>query len=229
MKKLLFLLFLISFLTNTHGQTIRIDTSKVVNIDKKMKIYSKEDSLKKFYKIIPRTATIRSAMVPGWGQIYNRQYWKLPLVAGAFAVNIYFIARNDIRYHYYKNYLREATFPKVPLKNPPTTLTVPLYETFVQDENGNNLKDSQGNLIPATRDYNQDQLNNIVAGYRKNRDGSYLILFAVWAANIIDANVTAHLKTFDMTDDISLKIQPTFSCPDIMEPVFGARLILTIK
>ena len=72
-------------------------------------------------------------------------------------------------------------------------------------------------------------MNNIVAGYRKNRDGSYLILLAVWAANIVDANVTAHLKTFDMTDDISLKIQPTFSSPDIMEPVFGAKLILAFK
>ncbi|MEN9703579.1 MAG: hypothetical protein RLZZ209_1007, partial [Bacteroidota bacterium] len=36
------------------------------------------------YKIIPRQATLKSLMIPGWGQLYNRQYWKLPLVAGAF-------------------------------------------------------------------------------------------------------------------------------------------------
>lgn len=210
MKKLSFLLFLITFITNIHGQVIRIDTTKIVNIDKKIKVYSKEDSLKKFYKIIPRTATLRSLMVPGWGQVYNRQYWKLPLVAGAFAVNIYFIARNDVRYHYYKGKLGETYVGGV--ANPSTTFKTPLYDDL--------------NIV---REYNQDQLNNIVAGYRKNRDGSYLILFAVWAANIIDANVTAHLKTFDMTDDISLKIQPSFSSPEIMEPVFGAKLILTIK
>ena len=212
MKKLLFLLFLVNLTSTIQGQVIRIDTTKIVNIDKKIKVYSKQDSLKKFYKIIPRTATIRSAMVPGWGQVYNRQYWKLPLVAGAFAVNIYFIVYNDTRYHYYKGYLGQ-TYPPQSI----ATVNVPLY----------NSVDSEGKQV--YRDFNQDTLNNAVAGYRKNRDGSYLILLAVWAANIVDANVTAHLKTFDMTDDISLKIQPTFSSPDIMEPVFGAKLILAFK
>jgi Family of unknown function (DUF5683) len=205
MKKLLLFLFLINLITNSHGQIIRIDTSKVVNIGTKIKIYSKADSLRKFYKIIPRTATLRSLMVPGWGQVYNRQYWKLPLVAGAFAVNIVFIVRNDERYHYYRRQLGLSV-------QSGTSVKVPLYG-------------DEGNV----REFNQDQLNNIVAGYRKNRDGSYLILFAVWAANIIDANVTAHLKTFDMTDDISLKIQPSFSSPEIMEPVFGAKLTLAFK
>jgi Family of unknown function (DUF5683) len=213
MKKLLFLLFLINFFTNIHGQVINIDSSKIVNIDKKIKVYSKEDSLKKFYKIIPRTATLRSLMVPGWGQVYNRQYWKLPLVAGAFAVNIYFIVQNNNKYLYYREQLKGAIDANV------TTKTVYLYDT----------KDDSDLTKRVSRDYSQDQLSNIVSGYRKNRDGSYLILFAVWAANIVDANVTAHLKTFDMTDDISLKIQPTFSSPDIMEPIFGAKLILTIK
>ncbi len=210
MKKLLFLLFLIIFIANIHGQVIRIDTSKIVNIDKKIRVYSKEDSLKKFYKIIPRTATLRSLMVPGWGQVYNRQYWKLPIVAGAFGVNIYFIARNDMRYHYYRNILGNTYAGGTQSSN--TTFKVTSYDD-----------------VNTVREYNQDQLNNLVAAYRKNRDGSYLILFAVWAANIIDANVTAHLKTFDMTDDISLKIQPSFSSPDIMEPVFGAKLILTLR
>ena len=210
MKKLLFLLFLINLIPESYGQVINIDTSKIVDIGKKIKIYSKEDSLKKFYKIIPRTATIRSAMLPGWGQYYNRQYWKLPIVAGAFGVNIYFIVRNDMRYHYYKNILGQTYAGGT--QSPNTTFKVPLYDDAA-----------------TVREYNQDQLNNIVAGYRKNRDGSYLILFAVWAANIIDANVTAHLKTFDMTDDISLKIQPSFSSPEIMEPVFGAKLILGFK
>ena len=227
MKKIFFFIFLINFITNIHGQIIRIDTSKIVNIDKKIKVYSKQDSLKKFYKIIPRTATLRSLTVPGWGQYYNRQYWKLPLVAGAFAVNIYFIIRNDERYHYYRNILGNTYNSGT--QNPNKTYPVNLFNTYVQDADGNELKDSKGERVPVTREYNQDQLNNIVSGYRKNRDGSYLILFAVWAANIVDANVTAHLKTFDMTDDISLRIQPTLSSPDIMEPVFGAKLVLTFK
>ena len=213
MKKLLFLLFLINLIPESYGQVINIDTSKIVDIGKKIKIYSKEDSLKKFYKIIPRTATIRSAMVPGWGQVYNRQIWKVPIVAVFFAGNIYFIVRNDERYHYYRGKLGEAINDKVNIK------TVLLYDT----------KDDKDLTKRVSREYNQDQLNNIVAGYRKNRDASYLFLFATWAANIVDANVTAHLKTFDMTDDISLKIQPSFSSPEIMEPVFGAKIILGFK
>jgi len=210
MKKILFLFLLLNLSSNSQGQVIKTDSAKFDNIGKKIKVNSREDSLRKFYKIIPRTATMRSLMVPGWGQFYNRQYWKLPLVIGAFAVNIYFIARNDMRYHYYKGKLGDTYVNGS--ANPSTTFKTPLYDDL--------------NIV---REYNQDQLSNIVSGYRKNRDGSYLILFAVWAANIVDANVTAHLKTFDMTDDISLKVQPTFSSPDIMEPIFGAKLILAFK
>ncbi len=180
--------------------------------DSVIKKLSKKDSLKKYYKIIPRLSTIRSAMVPGWGQITNRQYWKLPIVAGAFAVNIFLIVYNDTRYHYYRNYLG-LTYQTDGNPFPITSVNVPIYK----DPNN------------TTRDYNQDQLNNIVSNYRRNRDGSYLLLLVTWAANIVDANVTAHLKTFDITDDISFKIQPTFSSPGIIQPVVGAKFILAFK
>ena len=56
------------------------------------------------YKIIPRVATMHSLMIPGWGQLYNRQYWKLPLVAGAF-VSLGLIANyNHTRYKKYREY-----------------------------------------------------------------------------------------------------------------------------
>jgi hypothetical protein len=212
MKKILFILFSIGFIFNIQGQSIKVDTSFFVKKDSVIQKLSKKDSLKKYYKIIPRLSTIRSAMVPGWGQYTNRQYWKLPIVAGAFAVNIFFIIYNDTRYHYYKNYLG-LTYQTDGNPFPITSVNVPIY------------KDANN----TTRDYNQDQLNNIVSNYRRNRDGSYLLLAVTWAANIIDANVTAHLKTFDITDDISFKIQPTFSSPGIIEPVVGAKFILAFK
>ncbi|PWK29405.1 hypothetical protein LV89_00245 [Arcicella aurantiaca] len=207
MKKLLFLLLLMTFSAKVFSQKIVVDSSKITVKDTLVKKMSKKDSLKKFYKIIPRVSTIRSAMVPGWGQINNRQYWKLPFIAGAFGVNIFFIIYNDTRYHYYKGYLQQATNQQATA----STINVPLYN---QD---------------LSRDYNVNQLNTIVSGYRRNRDGSYLLLAVVWAANIVDANVTAHLKTFDMTDDISLKIQPTITSPDMMSPVFGAKLTFAFK
>ena len=212
MKKLLFILFLGSFILNIQGQSIKVDSSFSIKKDTLIKKLSKKDSLKKYYKIIPRLSTIRSAMVPGWGQVTNRQYWKLPIVAGAFGVNIFFIIYNDTRYHYYKNYLG-LTYQTDGNPFPIASVNVPIYK----DDNN------------ITRDYNQDQLNNIVSSYRRNRDGSYLLLAITWAANIIDANVTAHLKTFDITDDISMKIQPTLSSPDVLQPIFGAKLTLAFK
>ena len=212
MKKILFILFSIGFILNIQGQNIKVDSSFSMKKDSVIKKLSKKDSLKKYYKIIPRLSTIRSAMVPGWGQITNRQYWKLPIVAGAFAANIFFIVYNDTRYHYYRSYLG-LTYQTDGNPFPISSVNVPIYN----DPNN------------TTRDYNQDQLNNIVSNYRRNRDGSYLLLAVTWAANIVDANVTAHLKTFDITDDISFKIQPTFSSPGIIEPVVGAKFILAFK
>ena len=195
---------------NIQGQNIKVDSSFAIKKDTTIQKLSKKDSLKKYFKIIPRVSTIRSAMVPGWGQISNGQAWKVPIVAIGFGVNIYFIIRNDTRYHYYKNYLG-LTYKTEGNPFPLTSVNVPIYNDVV------------------SRDYDQNQLNNIVGGYRRLRDFSYLFLAITWAANIIDANVTAHLKTFDITDDISMKIQPTFSSPEIAQPVFGAKLTLAFK
>ncbi len=230
MKKLLFLLFLINLSTKIQSQSISVDTSKLVRLENIKKVLTKQDSIKKGLKIIPRMSTIHSAMVPGWGQIDNRQYWKLPLVAGAFGTAIFFIAYNDIRYHHYRSFLQQSYIPVFPNQNPSSKTKVIIYNTFLKNEDGSDAKDSNGNLIPATREFDQNQLNSIVGGYRKNRDGSYLLLFVAWAANIVDANVTAHLKTFDVSDDISLKIQPTFSNPEFgMMPIYGAKLTLAFK
>ena len=78
-------------------------------------------------------------MVPGWGQYTNRQYWKLPIVAGAFAVNIFFIVYNDTRYHYYRSYLG-MTYLTDNNPFPIASVNVPIY------------KDANN----TTRDYNQD-------------------------------------------------------------------------
>jgi hypothetical protein len=209
MKKLLVLLFFwVGFSFENQAQVLQKKVIENLKDTLTTKIVEK-DSVKKPYKIIPRVATMHSLMVPGWGQIYNRQYWKLPLVYGGFAVNIYFIITNQSRYTYYK----EQYVKNFQVSSPPTSASIPLYG------------DNSG--IP--REYTPAQLNTIVNGYRRNRDGSYLFLAIVWAANIVDANVTAHLKTFDLTDDISLKIQPTLTSPDMMSAVYGAKLTFAFK
>lgn len=143
------------------------------------------------YKIIPRQATLKSLMIPGWGQLYNRQYWKLPLVAGAF-VSLGMIANwNDVRYAKYRDYYYQvSTHVDDPSYKPPTTVAVPYEDGTI-------------------RDLDVNQLKRLTDGYRRNRDYTYIGMVLAWTLNVVDANVSAHLKTFDVSDDISMKVKPT--------------------
>lgn len=161
----------------------------VVSMDLKDSVQLKP--IVKPYKIIPRQATLKSLMIPGWGQLYNRQYWKLPLVAGAF-VSLGMIANwNDVRYSKYRAYYYEVSIhPDDPTYKPPTTVAVPYEDGTI-------------------RDLDVNQLKRLTDGYRRNRDYTYIGMVLAWTLNVVDANVSAHLKTFDVSDDISLKVKPT--------------------
>ncbi len=151
----------------------------------------KQDTLvKKAFKIVPRKSTIRSMILPGWGQVSNRQYWKLPLVAGAF-ISLGLIASfNHERYMKYRNfYYIVSVHPEDPSYKPPATVAVPYEDGQIRDLDVNQLK----------------RLND---GYRRNRDYTYIGMFLAWGLNVVDANVSAHLKTFDVSDDISMRIKP---------------------
>ena len=131
----------------------------------------------------PKKATIRSAMIPGWGQVYNKQVWKVPLVyatlgtvAGIFIVNL----------SEYKG-LRDAYKYKVDTDTSNDKLIPSKYSVL------------SANSIKFYRDE-----------YRKNVDMSVLAFIIGWGLNVVDATVSAHLKQFDVSDDLSLKIKPTF-------------------
>ena len=147
--------------------------------------------LVKPYKIIPRQATLKSLMIPGWGQLYNRQYWKLPLVAGAFGTLGVIANYNNVRYTKYRDFYYQVS-PRVedPSYKPPTTVSVPYEDGTI-------------------RDLDINQLKRLTDGFRRNRDYTYIGMVLAWTFNVVDANVSAHLKTFDVSDDISLKVKPT--------------------
>jgi hypothetical protein len=155
-------------------------------------------------KIIPRVSTLHSLMLPGWGQINNRQYWKLPLVAGAF-VTLGLIANyNHQRYMKYRNYYYIVSpHSEDPTYVPPSTVAVPYEDGVIRDLDVNQLK----------------RLND---GFRRNRDYTFIGIAVAWAFNVVDANVSAHLKTFDVSDDISLKIKPNFEFDPISKGMFSS-------
>ncbi|RXK52112.1 DUF5683 domain-containing protein [Aquirufa rosea] len=180
-------LFLCSWVSLANSISIdTLDKNKVVKVDTVNAVK------KKSYKIIPRVATLKSLMIPGWGQYYNRQYWKLPLVAGAFITLGLIADYNQVRYVKYRGYYYIASpHPEDPSYVPPATVAVPFEDGLIRDLDVNQLK----------------RLND---GYRRNRDYTYIGMVLAWALNVVDANVSAHLKTFDVSDDITLKIKPNF-------------------
>jgi hypothetical protein len=136
---------------------------------------------------IAANAALRSAMIPGWGQIYNRKYWKLPLVYGALAIPVSTFAYN---LDWYKK-CREAY--NIRYFND-TSRVLPDLPTDGIDQQLQPLS------TQSLRLYRNE--------FRKNVDLSVLALLALWGLNVLDATVDGHLRSFNVSDDLSLKLDP---------------------
>lgn len=138
----------------------------------------------------PKRAMWLAIVLPGAGQIYNRKYWKLPIVYGGFIGCLYAATWNNQMYHDY-----EQAYMDIMDDNPQTQS----YNQFLHlgktvDET--NIEDYKS-LFKRRKDY-----------YRRYRDLSIFIMIGVYALSIIDAYVDASLSEFDISDDLSLRIQP---------------------
>ncbi|HVI49008.1 MAG TPA: DUF5683 domain-containing protein [Chitinophaga sp.] len=127
----------------------------------------------------PRKAALYSAVLPGLGQAYNREYWKIPLVYAALGTCTYFFIWNMNNYKDYRDAYRLRVDG-----NPDTKDNHPEYT------NPESLK--------VLRDY-----------YRQNLDYSVLFFVLGYGLNIVDATVFAHLRSFDMSNDLTLRVSPT--------------------
>jgi hypothetical protein len=138
----------------------------------------------------PRRATIYSAVLPGLGQIYNRKYWKVPLIYGGFVTFGYFINFNNDQYITYKQAYSDI------IDNDPTT---------------NSFKDLKVNPIffePDKISQLTERLRIAKDGSRRNRDLVVISTAVFYALNIIDASVDAHFFNFDISDDLTINWVP---------------------
>jgi len=126
----------------------------------------------------PQKATMLSAIVPGLGQIYNGQVWKVPLYYGTFVVLGHMIYTNNRLY----NIFRQSYFAEID-GNPATTNK---FTRFTE----NSLKRNTDN-------------------FRRNRDYMVIIAGAVYLLNIADAHIGAHLREFDINDELTINYSPT--------------------
>ena len=165
----------------------------------------KVDSVLKTHSV--RKAVIRSAILPGWGQIYNKKYWKLPLVYGALGVTAYIFLDNI---KVYKD-SRFAYKTKYQTSKPNATAADSVLYFRIKEE-----------YLP----YSLESLRQNRDGFRRYIDYSVLFFVFFWGLNVVDAAVDAHLKSFDVSDDLSLRIRPGYS---EMAGTKGISIILAFK
>jgi len=138
----------------------------------------------------PRKATIYSAVLPGLGQIYNRKYWKLPIVYGGFVTLGYFINFNNNEYTKYRQAYSDI------IDNDPNTnshLRLKVNSSLLKPEN----KADYTEALRSAKDVS-----------RRNRDLVVIFTAAFYALNIIDASVDANFFNFDMGDDLTINWIP---------------------
>lgn len=172
-----FFLFLFSFVNSYAQEIIVNDTLSIKLFDRDVKD--------------PKIATILSALLPGSGQVYNNKAWKVPLIYGGFATNIFFIDFNGRRYQLFLDNLRRLD------RQEPTDFP---------------------NL-------NRDGLVRNVNFWRRNRDLNYFLFIGIYALNILDAHIDAHLSSFDVSEDLSFRFEPNFE----MLTAGGALVGLSLK
>lgn len=158
---------------------------------------------KKISKPNSTKAVIYSAIVPGLGQIYNRKYWKLPLVYGGFMGFIYAITWNNQTYQdYYQAY----------------TDIMEDARLYGLDENYSNFRDSWKDYLSRTNRENpenwvnnttfQDQLKRKKDYFRRYRDLSIILAVGFYFICMVDAYVDAELFNFDISQDLSMRVEP---------------------
>jgi hypothetical protein len=136
----------------------------------------------------PRKAAIRSAIIPGWGQAYNKKYWKIPVIYVAGGAAAYFYITNAKVYRENRDLL----------KNNPDSPSADIYRI------------------------NRDR-------FREYRDWNIAMMVGLYLLNIVDANVDAHLREFDVDDNLAFTVKPYLYQDIYNSPVTGISLNLKFK
>ena len=143
------------------------------------------------WKPDPKRALWLALVFPGGGQIYNRKYWKLPLIYGGFMGCLYAMSWND---GMYKDYSQA-------------------YLDITDDDPGTASYNNYLHLGAKIDDNNKSRYEEIFKSrknkYRRWRDLSFFVMVGVYALSVIDAYVDAELSQFDISKDLSLKVEPT--------------------
>lgn len=186
-RSVVFLLFFAGFNLSAQQKTVSLLSDSVA-------VVFDADTLslpQKAFKPSPKKAVLYSAIFPGLGQIYNRKYWKLPIIYGGFVGFSYAISWNNSRYQdYFAGY-------KDIIDDDPKTVRWHDLLPYGQSPETVDTKWFSGVL--------KDRKNY----FRYYRDLSIILTVAWYALGIIDAYVDAQLFEFDVSPDLSMHLEPT--------------------
>ena len=160
---------------------------------------SQIETIKTVSELDPNKAALLSAVLPGLGQAYNNQYWKIPLIYGGGLIIGHYINYNNQIY----NEMRNSLIAEV--DSDPNTVN-PYKDRF------------QETALTRNRD-----------AFRRNRDLLILIGAAFYLLNVVDAHVSAHLNEFDVNDNLSLKVSPSIQSTPLFSQALGFSISLSIK
>lgn len=155
------------------------------------------------------------ALIPGMGQVYNRMYWKLPIVYGAAMGCAYAVTWNNRNYQDYRSaYI--GLMSSDPIANNSWMDMVPsTYQT--DEEKLSWAKNNKDNVYKSRRDY-----------FRRYRDLSIIISAGVYILSILDAYVDAQLFDFDISPDLSMRVEPTVTPRTTYTPqTYGVNCSIT--
>ena len=161
---------------------------------------------KEFNPLAPSKAAFYSAVIPGLGQIYNKRYWKVPIVWGAIGGSAYMYAWNNNQYQSFRTAFkrRQAGFT----------------DDEYYDINGDNAVGDDPDLDTDDLEYQQER-------FQSDRDLWLVAAIGLYALNIVDANVDAHLKQFNIDDDLSIDFEPYLDFNQVTNsPNYGMALII---
>ena len=164
------------------------DSTSLVVKKKQHKMKEKRDW--NTWKPNPQRALWLALVLPGAGQIYNRKFWKLPIIYGGFLGCIYALTWNNMMYKDYSQAYLDI------MDDDPGTAS---YNKFLH----------LGNTItPENEERYKEIFRSRKDKYRRWRDMSFFVMLGVYAISVIDAYVDAELSVFDISNDLSLTIEP---------------------
>ena len=178
---------------------LKVTTEEVVVKKKKRdrKKERREKRIQPYEPLAPARAAFYSAVLPGLGQAYTKKYWKIPIVYAAIGTGIYFYLDNNRNYNDFRDIFKRR-------------LAGFTDDRFINQQTGEIL-------------VSNEQLISLQERFRRDQELSLLLTVAAYLLNIVDANVTAHLQQYNITDDLSLKPGINFNEFDLT-PNYGVTL-----